>query len=78
MKKIFARFLVLITLCMCLGALSTIGFAGNENARPGSCKPICVAEGVECYQRWDFKDRLCVISLCFSNSQNCLDPLTDY
>jgi hypothetical protein len=71
MKKIFARFLVLITLCMCLGALSTIGFAGNDDARVPRCeKPQCVDYGVTCWSSWNPRSRTCEMFCTYD--PNCL------
>lgn len=77
MKKLATRFLVLSSLCICLVVLSSNSLASNDNARPGSCKPICVAEGIECFQRWNYADKICEISRCFTDSQNCRDILID-
>lgn len=71
MKKIITRFVVLGCLCLSLGLLSLPGLAGTTAAKPGKCRPVCISEGVECFQKWDFVDQVCVISLCYNNSQNC-------
>jgi hypothetical protein len=70
MKKITARFLVLITLCIGLLGISSTDISARP---PGPiCQPFCSSFGVVCEQTYDLGTQRCVPTTACSYTFGCI------